>query len=226
MTQTAIVTGASRGIGRSVAAALATTGRYQVLGIARSPIEIPDVDEARYDLADAHQASEASDDILTRTSGVVDVLVLNAGIGVFKPLDQMTPAEWHHVLAVNLTAPYLIVRGLLPAMKRRNFGRIVFISSDADHFTYPGAGAYCASKAGVAALAGCLRKEVADYNIHVSVISSGRVDTHFNQKQPGDRPDSLQDVDIARAILTAISQPPGCELERIECNSAYERMLH
>jgi NADP-dependent 3-hydroxy acid dehydrogenase YdfG len=111
-------------------------------------------------------------------------------------------------------------------MKQQNFGKIITIASDADRLSFAGAGAYCASKAGARLLADCIRKEVAGYNISVTVISPGRVDTHFNGKQPGDRPHSLAAADVARQVQFVLAQPERCEIESINLNSALEKELH
>jgi 3-oxoacyl-[acyl-carrier protein] reductase len=225
MRQRALVTGASRGIGLAVARTLTQADGLDVYGMQRSDESAVGVTSLFCDLADPQETARVADELLLAVDRV-DILILNAGIGIFAPVDELSLEQWQEVLGVSLTASYILLNRLLPAMKSNNFGRVVFISSDADTLTFAEAGAYCAAKAGLAALAGCVRKEVAGYDIHITVVSPGRVDSHFNHKQPGDRPDALHADDVARQVMFAISQPARCEVERIAVNSAMEKMLH
>jgi NAD(P)-dependent dehydrogenase (short-subunit alcohol dehydrogenase family) len=221
----ALITGTSRGIGNAIAQAMTEVGHYDIYGLNRSAAQTAGVTNLVCDLANPEQLGGVTDELLSAV-GSFDVLVLNAGVGIFKAIDELSVRDWTEVLNVGLTAPYVLLNRLLPTMKQHNFGRIVLISSDADHLTFAEAGAYCAAKAGLVGLAGCVRKEVADYDIHITVISPGRVDTHFNSKRPGDRPAALLPAHVAKQVLFAITQPTRCEIEYIAVNSPMERLLH
>lgn len=225
MAKTAVITGPSRGIGRAIATAMLETDEYDVYGIGRTDPRLAGVVHVPCDLVDAAATAHAAAGVL-QAAGGVDALILNAGVGIFKPIDQLTIQEWQQVLNVGLTASFVLLNSMLPIMKTKNFGRIVLISSDADELTFADASAYCAAKMGLVGMAGCIRKEVNDYDIHVTIVSPGRVDTHFNGKSPGDRPRSLLPEHIARQVMFALAQPARCEIERIASNSALEKLLH
>ncbi len=209
----------------AVARALVCSRDVDVLGLQRSEEGAAGIRTVLCDLADPKRTALVLDELL-KVLARVDILVLNAGIGIFRPVDELTLEQWVQVLDVNLTSAYVLLNRLIPAMKANDFGRIVFISSDADALTFAQAGAYCAAKAGVTALAGCVRKEVAGHDIHVTVVSPGRVDTFFNDKVEGNRQDALHAEDVARQVMFALSQPARSEIERITVNSALEKMLH
>jgi 3-oxoacyl-[acyl-carrier protein] reductase len=227
--RTVLITGCHKGIGRAVLEALHATGRYTLYGIARQPLPagLSSLTDELFicDLADTDALTKTMDKILA-VSGGIDVLINNAGIGIFKPVDVLTLDDWNQVLTTNLTAPFLLTSHLLPAMKQKNYGRIISISSDAEHLSFADAGAYCAAKAGLKLLMDCVRKEADGYNIHVTTVAPGRVDTHFNNKSPGARPHSLQPEDVAAQVVFVLAQGDRAEVEQIYLNSAAEKLLH
>lgn len=228
MPRRTLITGHSKGIGLAVARKMRDQGVYDLYGIARSRPSSPDdasICSVACDLADADATTRALDQILERSGGL-DVLVLNAGMGVFKDVRDLNIHEWQHVIAVGLTANFVIVNRALPLMMDQDYGRIVVISSDADDIAFASASAYCATKAGLSSFANCVRKEVAGFDIHVTLISPGRVDTYFNHKVPGTRPLSLHADHVADQILFVVSQPSRCEIEHIRLNASTEKLLH
>ena len=107
-------------------------------------------------------------------------------------------------------------------MKSHNYGRIINISSNADSISEAKGSAYCASKHGLLALSQCVQLETKGYNISVTTISPGRVDTYFNNKTPGARPFALQPSDVAEAVLYVLNVDSRCNIEQIKIQSILE----
>lgn len=183
--KTALITGASGGLGRHIASYLAGKGLNLVLiygknkraarAIAESlpdgsAVEIMRGDTARYDDAKRTVRDAA------RRFGGVDILINNAGIHDDSPVIRMSPRQWNAVIDVNLTGAFNFARSVLPAMKARGFGRIINISSVTAFAGTPGAANYAASKAGIIGLTKSLAREVARHGITVNSISPGYFD--------------------------------------------------
>jgi len=146
----------------------------------------------------------------------------NAGIGIFRKVEELSFDDWNNVLTLNLTIPFIMVKNILPSMKIKNFDRIVNISSDADYRGFSEGSAYCASKFGLRGFSDSVRDELKGFNISITTISLGRVDTFFNGNKPGDRPNSLSADDVARQIMHVIEQRDICGIERIYVKSTLE----
>lgn len=183
----ALITGASRGIGRATALALARAGAAVVL-VARSKDEIGSVaDEIKHQggraLAIPTDVSHVSqvDHLLVltlRAFGGVDILVNNAAL--IQPLGKVwetSPLAWQKLIAVNVIGPYLCARAVLPHMLEKGAGRIINISSGAADRDITAASAYCASKAALERFASTLAAEVEDAGVAVTVFRPGIVDT-------------------------------------------------
>ena len=172
--KTAIVTGASRGIGLAIARVLARDGVRLGL-LSRSK---PDVsgEFVACDLAELDQIPAAVRR-LVEILGPVDYLVNNAGMFLETPVAEMDLAGWERVLRVNLTAPFLVTREILPQMIARRQGRIVNIASTSSVQGYLHQSAYCASKHGLLGFARSLAMELKPHNIHVYNLCPGGVDT-------------------------------------------------
>ena len=226
----ALVTGASRGIGLAIAQALETAGA-QVVRLARS---LPDRSEGRRtdipcDLTDA----AAVDRMVRRlgaTLGTPDIVVNNAGVFVLKPLEETTPAEFADALRTNLTAPFLLVRALMPALRARGRGHLVTIGSVADHVPLSGSSAYAASKFGLRGLHGVLAAELAGSGVRLTLVSPGPVDTPIwdpidPDARPGFTPrgEMLRPADVAEAVLFAVTRPPAVELTELRLSPARRR---
>ena len=172
--KSAIVTGASRGIGLAIARALAREGvRLGLLSRSR-----PNVggEFIATDLADPEQIPGAVRQLVERL-GTVDFLINNAGTFLEQAVPEIQLADWERVLHVNLTAPFLLTREVLPHMIARHQGRIVNIASTASTQGYLHQSAYCASKHGLLGFGRSLAIEAKPYNIHVHTLCPGGVDT-------------------------------------------------
>ncbi len=185
----AVVTGASRGLGKQMAEALAEAGATIAL-VARDQKLLESVREsiashggmAQTFVADV--TSEAAvaalaEQVLDRT-GVPDLLINNAGINLRKPLHEFTLAEWHRVMQTNLDGPFLCTRALVPGMIKKRFGRIINMTSTMSHVSLPGRAAYSASKSGLLGMTRALALELAPFNITVNGISPGPFATEMN----------------------------------------------
>jgi 3-oxoacyl-[acyl-carrier protein] reductase len=203
--KTAVVTGASRGIGRAVAAALAGAGA-RVAGCARNPGAGSDL--FRCDVARAADVSRFADDVLGRL-GAPDVLVNNAGIVARGRLDEMPVETWEAVMDANLKGTYLVTRAFLPAMRGRRGGRIVNIASISGRQGTALLTAYCAAKHGVVGLTRALAAELRDDGIAVNAVCPGSVDTAMLQAGlPGAKPD-MSPEDVAGVVLYLAAGAPA-----------------
>ena len=170
----AVVTGGAQGLGRAITERLAASGAtVEIWDIQDGPAqavaaEIGSAVSARVvDLCDDGAVARAAE-----AAGAVDILVNNAGItGGNAPTWQLDPAVWRQVMEVNLTAPFVVCRALVPGMIGRGYGRIVNIASVAGKEGNPNAAHYSASKAGVIALTKSLGKELAETGILVNCVT-------------------------------------------------------
>ena len=181
--QTAIVTGAGRGIGKEIALALASEGADLVLAsrdkdaLDRVAHEIRDLGRravvVRTDVSDESQVAEMSG-IAIREFKRIDILVNNAGlVGPTKPLAKLSREEWDQVIAVNLTGAFLCSRAVIPQMMSQGSGCIVNISSIAGKLAYALRSPYAVSKWGMLGLSRTLAQELGTHNIRVNAICPG-----------------------------------------------------
>jgi len=186
-TKTALITGASRGIGRATAECFGAAG-YDLILVCRSSIDslretaasLQEKYSIRCLAAQADMGREEAVKELFQSIDTLDVLVNNAGIAHIGLLSDMTADEWHRVLAVNLDSCFYACRAAIPLMLRNHKGRIINISSV---WGAQGASmevAYSASKGGVNAFTRALAKELAPSNIQVNAIACGVIDTAMN----------------------------------------------
>jgi 3-oxoacyl-[acyl-carrier protein] reductase len=185
----ALVTGGSRGIGLAIARALvahgasvAITGKNERhLSAARPLIEKSGPGAVETLLADVrrHEDVQRATDATVARFGALDVLVNNAGVGVFVDVADMTPAQWSEVIETNLTGVFFACHAAIPHMRRRGGGFIINISSLAGKNAFPTAAAYCASKSGLNAFSEALMQELRYDNIRVSYVMPGSVATGF-----------------------------------------------
>jgi 3-oxoacyl-[acyl-carrier protein] reductase len=182
----AVVTGGAQGIGRAIAERLLDSGASVVLWdlddalLARTRGELAGrgvVDTARVELTDEVAVQTATDSALAR-HGRIDIVVNNAGItGGNAPSWDLTPERWRRVLEVNLTAPFLVCRAVVPHMLHAGYGRIVNIASIAGKEGNPNAAHYSASKAGLIALTKSLAKELATQGVLVNAVTPAAAKT-------------------------------------------------
>jgi NAD(P)-dependent dehydrogenase (short-subunit alcohol dehydrogenase family) len=224
--QVALVSGASRGIGRAVAETFAQEGaRVALLARGRPGLEqVAGAIEAGGgstlvvpgDAAEEGTASRAVEAILARF-GRLDCLVTAQGAGTFGPLEESRLADWEAMLRANLTATYLLCRAALAPMLAAGRGTIVTLVSLAAVRAIPGCAAYTASKAGVLGLARALAAEVRGRGVRVAALCPGAVDTPFwdGIPNPPDRGRMLRPEAVAEAALLIAAQPPGAFVEEI-----------
>jgi 3-oxoacyl-[acyl-carrier protein] reductase len=212
----AIVTGASRGIGLAIARALAREGVRLGL-LSRSQ---PDVggEFVSCDLADLEQVPGAVRALVERL-GTVDYLINNAGAFLEKAVPETQLADWERVLHVNLTAPFLLTREVLPQMVARRQGRIVNIASTSSTQGYLHQSAYCASKHGLLGFGRSLAMEAKPYNVHVHTLCPGGVDTdlikgtYLGERLKGQP--MINPEDIAEMVLFLLRQPDNIDLAEV-----------
>jgi 3-oxoacyl-[acyl-carrier protein] reductase len=217
--QFAVVTGAARGIGESVAHQLARMGAAVVL-TARDRARLLEVKQAiegnggkafvePCDLTDP-RAIETFGRKVADEYRRCDILVNNAGVGVLrKPLVQLDVEEWDRMMDTNLRAPYLMIRALGPLMMAARSGHVINISSLAGKNTLPGGAAYAASKWGLNGLTYSVAEELREFNVRVSVIAPGSVNTHFGGGSRGKDPARMiQPRDVAEVVAGLVTQAP------------------
>jgi 3-oxoacyl-[acyl-carrier protein] reductase len=185
----ALVTGASRGIGRATALELARRGSELALLGRASPEQAETVARARAagaprvrafdcDLRDPSAIERAAQELLTELDAP-DVLVNNAGIAPRVTLEEMSLETWEETLAVNLTAPFLLTRAFLPSMRRAGQGRVIFVGSISSTLGTARQTAYVASKWGVVGLMKSLAEELKDSGIVTLAVLPGSTDTRM-----------------------------------------------
>jgi 3-oxoacyl-[acyl-carrier protein] reductase len=220
----AIVTGAGRGIGRAIAVALSRAGARVVLA-ARSEAELRGVaEEIRGGDGDALvlptdvTRDDDMESLVKRTQkewGSIDILVNNAGWGKTGPVVNSKIEDWDATLKVNLRAPMVLSRLVLPAMLEKKGGAIINIGSISAKAGQANTAAYSASKFGLLGFTQSLFEEVREYGVKVSVILPGFVDTPLiPQNKRVDRSKMIRPEDIAETVLFVLSSPPNsCPVE-------------
>lgn len=180
MTQSVLITGCSSGIGRATAALLARRG-YRVIATARRVESLAGLEVALrlpLDVTDAASVAEAA-----RQAGAIDVLVNNAGIGMWAPVETVPMAEVERLFETNLLGALRATQAFLPGMRERRRGRVVMVSSAAATRVSPLLGMYCASKGALEAVARALRFETRAFGIEVVVVSMLGVASEFGRNR-------------------------------------------
>jgi len=216
---TALVTGATHGIGRATAFALGRAG-YRIGVCARTAAKVDglvtelaaegiEAAGAAADVSDAGQVAAAVPR-LVQALGEFGVLVNNAGVLIARPFEELSLEDWDLTMATNLRSLYLVTRAVLPGMRRRREGTVVNVASLAGRNGFAGGTAYAASKHGVLGFSRSLMLEVRKEGIRVVTICPGSVDTGMLRDQPMLKPDPeriLRPEDVADAILLAVQLP-------------------
>jgi len=223
--ETAIVTGASRGIGLAIARRLGHLGAR----VALCSRTAADVKQAAAALrAEGIDALGLAADVgfaksvrqfaarVQKDLGDVSVLVNNAGVSVFRPAHEIEEAEWDRVLGTNLKGAFLMSREVAPQMIRRKRGHIIHIASLAGKNTFAGGGAYCASKWGLRGLAGCMAEDLRGHGIRVSVVFPGSVHTEFSPHIGKDPARMLQPDDVAHVVEMLVLQSPNSFVSEVD----------
>jgi NADP-dependent 3-hydroxy acid dehydrogenase YdfG len=216
----AIVTGVSSGIGRATAEALLARGAA-VAGWGRKPPE--DLDNERFlffecDVRDEHAVAEAFTNTQRELGLEIHVLVNNAGLGVFGPIDVFKSEDWHAMFDTNVNGLFYCTRAALPQMKKQHAGHIINVASLAATAGTANLAGYCATKYAVRGFSDALFKEVRPDGVRVTCVMPGSVETNFNGAQPGAEPDpyKMQPEDIADAIIHALEAPDVTMISEIQ----------
>jgi 3-oxoacyl-[acyl-carrier protein] reductase len=215
--QTALITGASRGIGLAIARRLGQLG----VNIAVSARNAARLEEASARLrqegihtlaipADVTRAEQVYQlvDTTTKSFGAIDILVNNAGVGRFAPVQEFSEADWDILLDTNLKGVFLVSRSVIPQMISRGRGHIINVSSLAGKNAFPGGGVYCASKWGLQGLTFCMAEDLRGYGIRVAAVCPGSVATDFGPHTGKDPAKMLQAEDVAHAVAMVLTEGP------------------
>ena len=223
--KTVIITGASRGIGRSIAVALAQNG-YHIVLTGRDKDALAETAALCREKGDGiflefvgDITSEEDVSALFAKSvielGSVDVLINNAGMGIFKHIADTKLNEWNKVLNTNLTGTFLCSREAMKLMQKNGGGTIINIASVVGIKGYPNQGAYTASKHGIVGLTKVIAEEGREHNIRVHVICPGGVATEMvKQARPDINPDELiQAEEVADLVLYFLKLSPNVTVD-------------
>ncbi len=223
----AVVTGAGRGLGKTISLALAKEG-LAVLLVARSEEQLKSVaDEikagggcAAYLPLDLSNPQAIATAFFDTYSDKIILAVHNAGIARVGRLAEMKAEEWQAVQDVNVRGPFLLTQKLLPLMPKGS--QFVFINSVAGKQSFTEWGAYCASKAALKALADTLRAEVQPRGIRVTSIYPAAVDTPLQDTIPydWDRTKMMRAEDVAEAVLYCVRQPQAVRINEIDLENS------
>jgi len=212
---TVLVTGGASGLGAAVAAAVREQGGTPVVLDLRPPAD--GLAFAQADLSRPREA-EAAVRRAAEEHGGLDAVVTAAGTDACGDLGDVDADAWDRVVAVNLLGTAAVVRAALPYLERSR-GRVVTVASTLGVRALPAATAYCASKFGVVGFTRALAAETGD-RVGVTLLIPGGMQTHFFDDRPDEfKPAADQHLnrpeDVARSVIFALSQPPGCELREL-----------
>ncbi|MEP7380412.1 MAG: SDR family oxidoreductase [Gemmatimonadota bacterium] len=222
---TAVITGASKGIGRAIALRLAPA--YDIVALARTEAALQSLGAEiaakggrctalAVDLRDPAAIASALEGVHA------DVLVNNAGVMHRRKFVDLAPDEWAEMMDVNVNAIYHVTRALLPGMLAQRSGHVVNISSIAGRSTFLGGSAYSATKHAVQALSECLMLEVREFGVKVSVVMPGSVATELTPG--GSAVDwALRPEDVAESVAHVLASPPHALTFMVEVRAAFPR---
>jgi 3-oxoacyl-[acyl-carrier protein] reductase len=223
----ALVTGASKGIGLEIARALSTSGADVVIcsrsqhSLDRAVMQLtagPPVGKVIGHPADVSNSSEVSGlfDFVDREFGSLDILINNAGSGVFRPVSELTVEEWDRTIGTNLSGAFYCSREALRRFGPQG-GWIINISSLAGKNPFAGGAAYNASKFGLNGFSEALMLDHRQDNVRVSYIMPGSVDTEFNGHAQGEKSEwKIAPEDIAEITLDILRLPARTLVSRVE----------
>lgn len=227
--RTAVVTGASRGIGAAIATSLAGAG-VRVVMIARNEVRLRDAARPLMgaipitsDVSDPRSVEKASARIRKELGGSPDILINNAGIFGVSIVEETTTDFFVETINTNLVGPFLFVRAFLADMKKRKSGHIVTIGSIADRNIFTGNAAYSAAKFGLRAVHEVLRAELKGTGVRTSLISPASTDTEIwntvTVTDPAGKPHSTRPMldpgDVVAAVMFALDQPARVNVDEL-----------
>ena len=220
----AIITGASTGIGRSLAVKL--SNQYLIYLISRNKKNLNKTkklinaqnNDCQIIVSDVSK-TESINDIYSKIEHKekIELLINNAGIGVFKNITDTTIEDWDNTLNTNLRGSFLMTKMIIDDLKTKKNGKIIFISSVAGLQPYKNSTAYVASKYGVRGFAAALREELREFNIKVITVFPGAVNTPIwdDKNMEELRKDMMKTDDLTETIFHAINAPNNCVTEEI-----------
>lgn len=204
-----LLTGASGGIGCALAVALSRRGAQLVIS-SRDPLKLDDAARVRATFVPADLTDEDQVRHLADQAGEVDVLINNAGVGWYGNAAKMPCTDVRRLVEINMLAPLLLTRLLLPGMTARKNGHIVFVGSVAGHLGVENEAVYSATKAALRTYAEALRAEVRRQGIGVSVVSPGAVATKFFENRGAayqrNWPPAIPATEVAEAVVHAVER--------------------
>jgi 3-oxoacyl-[acyl-carrier protein] reductase len=227
----AVVTGGSRGIGLAIARAFVERGgSVMITGTKEQPLADASrglesaarggaVMTQRADVRKYQDVERMLNAAASRFGGI-DVLVNNAGVGVFSKVADMSVEQWHDVIDTNLTGVFYCCHAALPHLRTRGGGWIINISSLSGTNPFVDGAAYCASKAGLNAFSESLMQEVRHDGIRVAYVMPGSVNTGFSGQQPGGQDWKLAPEDIAEVVTDLVAHPSRSLPSRVEIRPA------
>ncbi|HEV2149301.1 MAG TPA: SDR family oxidoreductase [Longimicrobiaceae bacterium] len=223
----AVVTGGSKGIGYAIAEALAGAGANVVIS-ARHEDEVQEAARRLNEggggevvgvVCDVRRHDDVKRMIGTTVErfGGVDVLINNAGVGAFAPVDELPPEKWAQVIETNLNGVYYCCHEAVPHMRGRGGGWIINIASLAGKNPFAGGAAYNASKFGLVGFSEALMLDVRQHDIRVNYIMPGSVATYFNDHTPSEEDAwKIQPEDIAKIVMDLLAFPGRTLPSRVE----------
>ncbi|NPA34058.1 MAG: SDR family oxidoreductase [Chlorobi bacterium] len=219
MERTAIISGVSRGIGKAIAVKFLSEGiKVAGIGLNDPQWNYPDFKFIRADVREQQQVEEAFNIALDFLGDKLDVLVNNAGLGYFKPVEDLSSEEFIEMFEVNVFGTFYLTRLAVPIMKKQGKGHIIFLGSVAALNGIAEGTGYCATKFAVRGFALSLFKEVRQFGIHVTLIHPGSVKTDFFRNFPsvevGDW--MLKPEQVARSVFHAIQCEENCNVLELE----------
>ena len=227
--RTAVVTGASRGIGAAISTALASKG-VRVVMLARNEVRLRDAARPltgaiplTCDVSDPQSVEKATKQIRKELGSAPDILVNNAGIFGVSIVEETTTEFFTETINTNLVGPFLFVRAFLADMKKRKSGHIVTIGSIADRTIFTGNAAYSAAKFGLRAVHEVLRAELRGTGVRASLVSPASTDTEIwnsvTVTDPAGKPHSTRPMlspdDVVAAVIFALAQPPRVNVDEL-----------
>ena len=227
--RTAVVTGASRGIGAGIAAALAAEGARVVL-LARNEAKLKERSASikgsipiACDVTKPDSVEKAGKRIASELKGAPDILVNNAGIFGVSMVEETSTDFFIETINTNLVGPFLLVRSFLGEMRKRKTGHIITIGSVADRTIYTGNAAYSAAKFGLRAMHEVLRAELRGTGVRTSLISPAATDTEIWNTvsipdlagRPSAKRPMLDPDDVVRAVMFALTQPERVNIDEL-----------
>jgi NADP-dependent 3-hydroxy acid dehydrogenase YdfG len=227
--RTAVVTGASRGIGAGIAEALGGQGVRVVL-VARTEAKLKEraarikgAIPVTCDVTDPKSVAQATKRIVAELNGAPDILVNNAGIFRVAVVEETTAESFIETINTNLVGPFLFVRAFLGGMKARKAGHVVTIGSIADRTIFTGNAAYSAAKFGLRAIHEVLRAELRGTGVRTTLISPAATDTEIWNEvtvtdpvaNPHSKRPMLDPGDVVGAVLFALTQPERVNVDEL-----------